>query len=128
MSRQLGESGTYTARRGDARAGRREAQAAAPIFAALGDATRIGIVRRLAAGETLSIATLTAGTGVTRQAISKHLRVLGDAGIVRSHWQGRERLWEFNPVQVDRARRSLDLIAEQWNASLARLKQFVEKE
>jgi DNA-binding transcriptional ArsR family regulator len=106
----------------------REARATAPIFAALGDATRLTIVERLATGALLSIAALTAGTGVTRQAISKHLRVLDDAGLVRSRWEGRERLWAFDPAQLDRARQSLDVISDQWNASLARLKEFVERE
>ena len=87
----------------------REARAAVPLFAALGDVTRMQIVGRLSLGEPLSIATLTAGTGVTRQAVSKHLRVLDDAGLVRSNWHGRERLWELEPARLDAARRSLDL-------------------
>jgi DNA-binding transcriptional ArsR family regulator len=115
-----------SARRADARAAMREARAAASIFAALGDGTRLGIVGRLATGGLLSIAALTEGTGVTRQAVSKHLRVLDEAGLVRSRWQGRERLWEFEPAQVERARRSLEMISGQWNEALGRLKQFVE--
>ena len=98
----------------------------APVFAALGDATRLRIVGRLATGEPLSIATLTAGTGVTRQAVTKHLGVLDQAGLVKSEWRGRERLWALNTERLDTARRSLDLIAAQWDSALARLKTFVE--
>jgi DNA-binding transcriptional ArsR family regulator len=98
----------------------------AAVFAALGDQTRLRIVGRLASGEPLSIATLTAGTGVTRQAVTKHLTVLDGAGLVRSEWRGRERLWALNGSRLDAARRSLDLIAAQWDQGLARLKAFVE--
>jgi DNA-binding transcriptional ArsR family regulator len=104
----------------------REARAAVPVFAALGDSTRMQIVGRLSLGQPLSIASLTAGTGVTRQAVTKHLKVLDDVGLVRSNWQGRERLWELEPARLDAARRSLDAIAAQWSAALDRLKSFVE--
>jgi DNA-binding transcriptional ArsR family regulator len=106
----------------------RDVRAAAPLFAALGDKTRLGIVSKLATSEGLSIAALTAGTGVTRQAVTKHLRVLDDAGLVTSSWRGRERTWELKPLQLDNARRALDRIAAQWSDSLGRLKQFVEHE
>jgi DNA-binding transcriptional ArsR family regulator len=106
----------------------REVRAAVPLFAALGDVTRMQIVGRLSLGEPLSIATLTAGTGVTRQAITKHLQVLDEAGLVRSNWQGRERLWALEPARLDTARRSLDLIAEQWSTALERLREFVERD
>lgn len=104
----------------------REVRASAPIFAALGDSTRLQLIGRLAAGETLSIAALTAGTGVTRQAITKHLLVLDEAGLVRSRRHGRERKWALEAARLQAARRSLDLIAAQWTAALARLKAFVE--
>jgi DNA-binding transcriptional ArsR family regulator len=101
---------------------------AATLFAALGDSTRLQIVRRLAGGAVLSIAALTAGTGVTRQAITKHLEVLDEAGLVHSTWQGRERVWALEPAQIDVARRTLDLIASQWSQALDRLARFVEAE
>ena len=63
---------------------------------------------------------------MTRQAITKHLHVLAGAGLVQGFRQGREQLWEFNPRQLASARRSLDLIARQWDAALARLKSAVE--
>ena len=102
-------------------------RASVPIFAALGDSTRLRIVRRLATGEPLSIATLTSGTGVTRQAITKHLNVLGQARLVRSRWRGRERTWELAPSQLESARRTLDHICSEWETALGRLKAFVEE-
>jgi DNA-binding transcriptional ArsR family regulator len=104
----------------------RRAAAAAPVFAALGDETRLALVARLGAGEPLSIARLTAGSEVTRQAITKHLNVLAAAGLVRDSRQGRERLWEFDAQRLDDARRYIDEISEQWNRALLRLKSFVE--
>ena len=98
----------------------------APIFAALGDATRLRLVARLCAGEPLSITTLAAGATVTRQAITKHLHVLEGAGLVYGVRHGREQLWELQPRQLVAARRSLEIIERQWDAALSRLKDFVE--
>jgi DNA-binding transcriptional ArsR family regulator len=106
----------------------RDVRVAVPVFAALGDETRLGIVRRLSTGTPLSIASLTSGSGVTRQAVTKHLHVLDDAGLVRSHWRGRERLWALQPDRLEPARRSLELIAAHWDEALTRLKTFVEEE
>lgn len=99
----------------------------APVFAALGDETRMRLVAVLCAGGALSIAQLTSGTDLTRQAITKHLQVLADAGLVGDVKLGRERLWEFKPTRLDEARRSLDAIAQQWDSALARLKSAVER-
>lgn len=99
----------------------------APVFAALGDATRLRLLAALCAGGALSIAQLTAGTAITRQAVTKHLQVLAEAGLVRDSWQGRERLWELEPSRLDEARRSLDAIVAQWDQALARLQRFVER-
>ena len=101
-------------------------QRAAPIFAALGDATRLRLVTLLCAGGAMSIAQLTIGTDISRQAVTKHLQVLADAGLVRDAKSGRERLWELEPSRIDEARQSLDAIAAQWDAALMRLKGFVE--
>jgi DNA-binding transcriptional ArsR family regulator len=98
----------------------------APLFAALGDETRLRLVSRLTGGPA-SIASLTHGSSVTRQAITKHLRVLAGAGVVRSRRQGRERLWELRPDQLRQARESLDAISRQWDETLGRLKSFVER-
>ena len=98
----------------------------APIFAALGDETRLRLIAALCAGGALSIAQLTAGTDITRQGVTKHLQVLAAAGLVRDVKFGRERLWEFSPEQIEEARRSLELIARQWDHALAKLKIAVE--
>lgn len=100
---------------------------AAPIFAALGDATRLHIIAVLCAGGAMSIAEVTSGTTITRQGIAKHLRVLAEAGLVRDVKIGRERLWECERAQLDRARRSLQLIEQQWDDALMRLKAAVER-
>ncbi|HXE66655.1 MAG TPA: metalloregulator ArsR/SmtB family transcription factor [Rhodanobacteraceae bacterium] len=99
----------------------------APVFAALGDPTRLRLVAVLCAGGALSTAQLTAGTAITRQAVTKHLEVLADAGLVRDVRQGRERLWELEPSRIDEARCALDAISQQWDQALARLKQVVER-
>jgi DNA-binding transcriptional ArsR family regulator len=75
----------------------------------------------------VSIAQLTSGTDITRQAITKHLQVLANAGLVRDVKVGRERLWEFEPTQLEAARRSLEVIAQQWDHTLKRLKVAVER-
>jgi DNA-binding transcriptional ArsR family regulator len=98
----------------------------APIFAALGDEMRLRLIAALCVGGAMSIAQLTAGTDITRQAITKHLDVLAAAGLVRDVKIGRERLWEFEPAQLDEARRSLEVIARQWDHALAKLKRAVE--
>lgn len=101
-------------------------RSSAPIFAALGDATRLRLMARLCGGGPSSIARLTVGSHVTRQAITKHLHVLAVAGLVRGIRHGREKLWELEPQQIEEARRSLDLISEQWDEALGRLKTSVE--
>lgn len=106
----------------------RRVRETALLFAALGDSTRLQIIGRLAGGAVLSIAALTAGTGVTRQAITKHLRVLDEVGLVHSTWQGRQRTWALDPARIDVARRTLDLISAQWAEALDRLAAFVERE
>ncbi len=98
------------------------------VFAALGDKTRLDLVARLCAGGPLSITRLSAGTQVTRQAITKHLNTLAEAGLVRDIWAGRERLWEAEPRRLDEARRCLERIAGQWDEALARLKNTLERE
>ena len=98
----------------------------APIFAALGDEVRLRLIAALCVGGATSITQLTAGTDISRQAVTKHLGVLAAAGLVRDVRVGRERLWEFEPDRVDEARRTLEAIGEQWDRALARLKVAVE--
>jgi DNA-binding transcriptional ArsR family regulator len=99
----------------------------APIFAALGDQTRLRLVARLSAGSPLSIARLTSGAGMTRQAVTKHLHVLSEAGLVRASRHGRESRWQLDPAPLEAARRSLDAISRQWDETLGRLKALVER-
>jgi DNA-binding transcriptional ArsR family regulator len=106
----------------------RAIEASAPVFAALGDKTRLRLVTRLCEQGPLSIAKLTAGSDVTRQAVTKHLRVLEDAGLVRGTRDGRESVWELSPRRLSDARRCLDMISQQWDDALGRLKAFVEDE
>src|SRR5438552_2131887 len=99
---------------------------AAPLFAALGDETRLALVARLCAAGPLSITSLAEGTDITRQAITKHLTVLADAGLVRDLRRGRERIWELEPERITAARRFLDVISQQWDDRLDRLRKLVE--
>ncbi|HZT01794.1 MAG TPA: metalloregulator ArsR/SmtB family transcription factor [Steroidobacteraceae bacterium] len=100
--------------------------ALASVFAALGDPTRLRLVVVLCAGGAFSIAQLTANTDISRQAVTKHLRVLAEAGVVRDMKAGRERLWQLDPAQIDEAKRTLDIIGRQWEVALGRLKAFAE--
>jgi DNA-binding transcriptional ArsR family regulator len=102
-------------------------RSSAPVFAALGDETRLRLLALLCAGGAMSIAQLTSGTDITRQAVTKHLLVLADAGLVRDLKVGRERLWQFEPAQLEEARRSLEVIAQQWDRALLKLKAAVER-
>ena len=99
---------------------------AAPLFAALGDETRLRLVMRLSSGGPGSITQLSAKSDVSRQAITKHLRVLSDAGLVRSTRRGREQVWDLEPKRLADAHEYLDRISQQWDAALDRLRAFVE--
>jgi DNA-binding transcriptional ArsR family regulator len=98
----------------------------APIFAALGDRTRLSLLGQLGDGNAQSITALSATTHMTRQAVTKHLRVLERAGLVRALKQGRERRFAIEPRRIDEARSYLDQVARRWDDALARLKIFVE--
>jgi DNA-binding transcriptional ArsR family regulator len=107
-------------------AGWREVSRTAPMFAALGDETRLALVARLSSEGPLSITRLTAGSPVTRQAITKHLTVLATAGLVSDLRRGRERIWELEPEQMEVARAYLEKVSKRWDEALGRLKHFVE--
>ena len=108
------------------RAAASESTDSATVFAALGDETRLQLVSRLSQNGPLSITKLTGGFPVTRQAITKHLRVLERAGVVRGAPEGREIVWHVERRRLAQARRDLDAIARQWEGTLQRLKKFVE--
>lgn len=101
---------------------------AVPVFAALGDPTRLRVVARLCRDGPLSITRLSEGAEVTRQAITKHLEALAGAGLVRGHNQGRERIWELQPERLEIAHRCLDQISAQWDAAIGRLRTLVEND
>ena len=108
------------------RAGAARLAEAAPLFAALGDATRLRLVGRLCEEGPLSIVRLTEGGEVTRQAVSKHLHALEQAGLVTGSRSGRERVWELRTRRLDEVRRHLDAISAQWDEALERLRAMVE--
>jgi len=97
------------------------------VFAALGDATRLHVVARLSRGGPMSITQLTEGSDVTRQAVTKHLNVLAEAGLVCDFRRGRERLWELRKRQLEEAGRTLELISQRWDDALERLRKMVEE-
>lgn len=99
----------------------------APIFAALGDETRLSLLAKLGDGEPRSISQLTRGSRLTRQAITKHLRVLQKARIVRCSRAGRESRFILDPRPIDDLRQFLNSVSAQWDEALASLKSFVEK-
>jgi DNA-binding transcriptional ArsR family regulator len=100
---------------------------AAPIFSALGDETRLHIVSRLCREGPLSITRLSEGATVTRQAVTKHLHALEDAGLAQAERQGREQVWSLETKRLEVARRYLDDISAQWDAAIGRLRALVER-
>lgn len=98
----------------------------AAVFAALGDETRLSLITTLSGGESRSIAQLTGGSKMTRQAITKHLRVLESAGIVHSVRAGRESRFEFDAQALNELQEYLGRVSAQWDQVLSRLKALVE--
>jgi len=103
------------------------AEASAVLFAALGDRQRLWLVSRLCDGGPRSITQLASGARISRQAVTKHLRVMEHAGLVRSARRGRERVWQLEQRTLEEARRYLSQISAQWDAVLERLRVFVEE-
>lgn len=98
------------------------------VFSALGDTTRLRLVRRLVDRAPLSATQLGEGLPVTRQSVAKHLRVLAEAGVVTARKRGRERLYTLEAETVRQAREVLDGISAGWDRALLRLKNLVEEE
>ncbi len=105
----------------------RRSAARARVFAALGDETRLALLARLYDGRRRSISELTEGSKLTRQAITKHLRVLERVRVVHSVRAGRESLFEFNPQPMEELKEYLEVVGRQWEEALLRLKAFVEE-
>jgi DNA-binding transcriptional ArsR family regulator len=101
-------------------------QLRAPVFAALGDETRLSLVAKLCSGQPYSISQLAQGSKLTRQAITKHLRVLERAGIVHSARRGRESRFKFDPEPIVGIKEYLDFVSQQWDQALSSLKTLVE--
>ncbi|WP_205855193.1 ArsR/SmtB family transcription factor [Pirellula sp. SH-Sr6A] len=99
----------------------------APLFAALGDDTRLSLLLQLGEANLASITQLSEGRPQTRQAIRKHLQILEDACLVKGVRRGRENLFQVNPKTMAAASQSLAAISRQWDDALARLKSFVEE-
>jgi len=93
----------------------------------LGDPTRLSLLTTLSDGCERSIAGLSAGTELTRQAITKHLHVLEQVGLVRSTKVGRESHYAFQPDRIGEMRAYLDSVSRQWDDALERLRAFVER-
>jgi DNA-binding transcriptional ArsR family regulator len=98
------------------------------VFAALGDPQRMILVARLCEKGPLSVTHLTQGTRITRQAVTKHLRVLESAGLARCERSGRETVWALDQRPLAKAREHLDTIARQWDRAIERLRAFVEED
>src|SRR5688500_3727109 len=101
-------------------------RAAADVFFALGDETRLSVVRKLGAGGPLSATALSEGAKVTRQAIAKHLHVLEGAGLVSSERRGREVLYALEGRRLDEAKVFLDGVSAGWDRAIERLRRLVE--
>jgi DNA-binding transcriptional ArsR family regulator len=102
--------------------------APAAVFAALGDETRLRLIARLSDDGPLSIASLAGGFDISRQAISKHLRVMSDAGLARCGRKGRETVWQLEQGGLAGAQRFLQAISKDWDAKLRRLQHLVESD
>ena len=94
------------------------------FFAALADPTRRTVFERIAA-RPQSVGALAATLPVSRPAVSQHLKVLKDAGLVVGEARGTSRIYRIDPQGLGPMRRWLD---EQWDRSLANFKQLAEQE
>lgn len=109
------------------RSGAARLQEYAPLFAALGDETRLSLVTKLSKGQPRSISQLAEGSNLSRQAVTKHLRVLENVGLVHSTYSGRENRFELDTRPFKDMREYLEFVSQQWDRALSRLKSFVEK-
>lgn len=97
------------------------------VFDALGDPTRRRLFDVVAAAGPITATELAGDLPVTRQAVSKHLRVLADAGLVAASRSGRENRYEVVPAALDDARTWLDTVGRRWDDRLAALQRHLER-
>ncbi|MEE9328766.1 MAG: metalloregulator ArsR/SmtB family transcription factor [Parvularculaceae bacterium] len=95
------------------------------VFAALGDPVRLELLARISDGG--SITKLTADLPITRQAVTRHLRILERAELIVSQRNGREMRFVARPARLIEAKGWLDDVAQQWDGTLGRLKLLVER-
>lgn len=96
------------------------------VFEALADPTRRDILRRLRESGPLSVSEVAEPLPMTRQAATRHLDVLAEAGLVRTRRQGRRRLHELDPRPLRDVDRWLAPFAEEWDRRLDRLREHLE--
>lgn len=111
-----------------ASASAKRASETAPVFAALGDETRLALLTRLCVEGPLSITRLSEDAAISRQAVTKHLNTLESTGLLAAKRQGRERVYQFVPARLQLARRYLEQVSAEWDAALERLRAYVEDE
>jgi len=97
------------------------------VFAALGDDVRLRLIQKLVASGPSPMGRLAEGERVTRQAIAKHLGVLGRAGLAVVRRKGREQIWTIEPARLREAEQYLEQISSQWDLAIERLRTFVEE-
>jgi DNA-binding transcriptional ArsR family regulator len=100
---------------------------AALLFAALGDETRLALLRRLSEGGPASISVLSGSFRVSRQAVTKHLQFLAIAGVINGARAGREHVWTLNKARLGEAQGWLEIIASGWDEALVRLEAHLEE-
>lgn len=105
---------------------RAQLKSRASVFAALGDETRLALIGKLSNGPAQSISRLAEDSTLTRQAITKHLRVLEGAGVVHNVRVGRESRFEFRLQPLKELQSYLERVSDQWEQALERLRSFVE--
>ncbi len=96
------------------------------VFAALADATRLRLVERLRRAPGQSTSALGAGEPISRQAITKHLEVLAEAGLVRATRAGRERLWQLDPTPLQPVEAWITALSAEWESRFDRLEAFLQ--
>jgi DNA-binding transcriptional ArsR family regulator len=97
------------------------------VFSALSDPSRRRLLESLAARESASLSELAVQLPVTRQAVSKHLAALGEAGLVESTRVGRETRYRLTPEPLADALLWMERIGDRWDGRLARLREHLAR-